>query len=336
MMIMTAMATIAMLTKDNKVKANWLWDKGELDWTGRVLVENYNDFAKAEELINLGDLKELGASPDQCEVIKRYGKLYDIDPEFLALPKKEQERLKKDLDKSTIAYHRDCGYELDISEYPNIQAYLDSIDTIEEDVTTNYFLGSNDKHEPQWYVVDDKSAFKPIFIDKNNVHHENFFLAHANSYNVVDYDGVGAWDSNKYEKQVNKLQAINIENYISKLQQKYSLGFEKPYIGKVKSHFGWDDAVVVCLTQPHGNESLKLKVPICNIQSNLEGFEREVLGELLDSLESKDKPSSSIKNERKDIKQTPLYKILDKEYRDSAIRDNKNILEQASHFAYIG
>lgn len=56
---MSDLATIAMLTKENGVKVSSVNNNGFIGWTGQVLVKNYNDFAKAEKLIDLGDQENL-------------------------------------------------------------------------------------------------------------------------------------------------------------------------------------------------------------------------------------------------------------------------------------
>ena len=55
---MSDFATIAMLTKDRGVKVSSVNNNGFIGWAGHLLVENYNDFAKAAKLIDLGDVQE--------------------------------------------------------------------------------------------------------------------------------------------------------------------------------------------------------------------------------------------------------------------------------------
>ena len=324
---MSDFATIAMLTKDRGVKVSSVNNNGFIGWAGQVLVENYNDFAKAEKLIDLGDLQELGTTTDQCEAIRRYGQHYYRNEKFLALPKEEQERLEKDSGNSkyTVAYHRDLGDDYFIHSFAAVPAYLNWLK--QNRGNTDYFLGSNDKHEPQWYVVDNTS-FKPLFIDESNVHPEHCFLSNIHSYNVADYQFDFSTENMKeYQEKADKEKINNIEAYISELQQKYSLGSEKPSVTNIGFQYGgWGETVVAHLTQPNGKQYFGLHVPLYLIKDG-KGFERQILKQLEDSL---------IKNAPKGIEDTSLYKILDKEYRDYVMRDTENILEQASRFAYVG
>ena len=324
---MSTTASIAMLTKSNGVKYSTVHLDGYLDGVGKILVDHYSDFTKAEKLINLGDLSSLGTTYETSDVIKRFGFGYLGNPKYLALPKKEQERLAKEScsTKYTTAYHRDRGEELSLRKFSSIPAYLNRLKDNGEEF--NYFLGSNDKHEPQWYVVD-RTAFKPLIFDASDINHERCFLVDLPYYNIADYEvDFSTEQMQKYRDKAKDQKIKQIENYISELQQKYSLGSEKPSVTNIGFQYGgWGETVVVHLTQPNDKQYLGLHVPLYLIKDG-KGFERQILKQLIDSL---------VENAPKGIEDTPLYKILDKEYRDYVMRDTENILEQASRFAYVG
>ena len=318
---MSTTASIAMLTKSNGVKYSTVhWD-GYLEGVGEILVDHYSDFAKTEKLIDLGDLSALGTTYETSEVIKRFGFDYLGNPKYLALPKKEQERLAKESwsGKYTTAYHRDRGEKLFLQEFSSVPAYLNWLKDNGEKF--DYFLGSNNKHEPQWYVVD-KTAFKPLILDRNDVKHERCFLGNLPYYNIADYEvDFSTEQMQKYRDKAEDQKIKQIEDYVSELQQKYNLGSTITF-----GNPSMDGIVHVQFTQPNDNQYFGLGVTTYLIEDG-NSLKRQILKQLEDSL---------IKNAPKGIEDTPLYKILDKEYRDYVMKDTENILEQASQFAYVG
>ena len=318
---MSTTASIAMLTKSNGVKYSTVhWD-GYLEGVGEILVDHYSDFAKTEKLIDLGDLSALGTTYETSEVIKRFGFDYLDNPKYLALPKKEQERLAKESCsvKYTTAYHRDRGEKLFLQEFSSVPAYLNWLKDNGEEF--DYFLGSNNKHEPQWYVVD-KTAFKPLILDRNDVKHERCFLGNLPYYNIADYEvDFSTEQMQKYRDKAEDQKIKQIEDYVSELQQKYNLGSTITF-----GNPSMDGIVHVKFTQPNDNQYFGLGVTTYLIE-NGNSLKRQILKQLRGSL---------VKNAPKGIEDTPLYKILDKEYRDYVMRDTENILEQASQFAYVG
>ena len=318
---MSTTASIAMLTKSNGVKYSTVhWD-GYLEGVGEILVDHYSDFAKTEKLIDLGDLSALGTTYETSEVIKRFGFDYLDNPKYLALPKKEQERLAKESCsvKYTTAYHRDRGEKLFLQEFSSVPAYLNWLKDNGEEF--DYFLGSNNKHEPQWYVVD-KTAFKPLILDRNDVKHERCFLGNLPYYNIADYEvDFSTEQIRKYRDKAEDQKIKQIEDYVSELQQKYNLGSTITF-----GNPSMDGIVHVQFTQPNDNQYFGLGVTTYLIE-NGNSLKRQILKQLRGSL---------VKNAPKGIEDTPLYKILDKEYRDYVMRDTENILEQASQFAYVG
>ena len=318
---MSTTASIAMLTKSNGVKYSTVhWD-GYLEGVGEILVDHYSDFAKTEKLIDLGDLSALGTTYETSEVIKRFGFDYFDNQKYLALPKKEQERLAKESCsvKYTTAYHRDRGEKLFLQEFSSVPAYLNWLKDNGEEF--DYFLGSNNKHEPQWYVVD-KTAFKPLILDRNDVKHERCFLGNLPYYNIADYEvDFSTEQMRKYRDKAEDQKIKQIEDYVSELQQKYNLGSTITF-----GNPSMDGIVHVQFTQPNDNQYFGLGVTTYLIE-NGNSLKRQILKQLRGSL---------VKNAPKGIEDTPLYKILDKEYRDYVMRDTENILEQASQFAYVG
>lgn len=91
--------------------------------------EYYTDQQAVNQLIELGDLSVLGNQLAPCEAVKRYGFEAVLNQDFLALPPEEQERLREDYfnGQYTIAYHRDRGEVLKMTEYPNVLALMNDL-----------------------------------------------------------------------------------------------------------------------------------------------------------------------------------------------------------------
>ena len=82
------------------------WD-GYVANNGRILEENYQDQAKIEALVALGSISSLGAE---------LGEKQDFD---------DRSTQKDDW---TLAYHRDRGEELHVSEYADIPSWIDDME----------------------------------------------------------------------------------------------------------------------------------------------------------------------------------------------------------------
>lgn len=89
------------------------WD-GYLEYNGVILSEAYSDPKKVAKLLELGDLSSLGEELEASELVRLYGPCYYTSETFKALSNEEKERLENEdqSGKYTVAYHRDCGREL--------------------------------------------------------------------------------------------------------------------------------------------------------------------------------------------------------------------------------
>lgn len=109
---MATRSTIAVELEDGRVKQVYChWD-GYLDHNGKILLEHYPDFIRAEELVSLGDISSLG------EVV---GEKHDFDARYDSSDAREQ---------WTKYYGRDRGEEgtgcklfYDFEHYKNDHQY---------------------------------------------------------------------------------------------------------------------------------------------------------------------------------------------------------------------
>ena len=68
---MATRSSIGIRTKDNKFKAVYChWD-GYPEYTGQVLLDNYDTEEKIEKLLELGDLSSIGETIEKCVVYHR-------------------------------------------------------------------------------------------------------------------------------------------------------------------------------------------------------------------------------------------------------------------------
>lgn len=108
------------------------WD-GYLDYNGVVLYQAYRTPEKLQKLIDLGDISSLGAETIPSPLVEKFGFDYQSNPEYRALSKEEQERLRQeartdneqDLPIYTTAYHRDRGEELNQMHVKSFQDVID-------------------------------------------------------------------------------------------------------------------------------------------------------------------------------------------------------------------
>ena len=92
---------------NGKIRAVYAhWD-GYPAGNGRILQENYQDLAKIEALIALGSISSLG--PELGE-------------------KQDFNDRSTQKDEWTLAYHRDRGEELHVSEYDDIPSWIDDME----------------------------------------------------------------------------------------------------------------------------------------------------------------------------------------------------------------
>ena len=104
---MATRSNIAYKTAEGKIRSIYAhWD-GYPECNGKILVDNYTDIEKIKALIELGSVSALGAE---------IGEQQDFD---------NRETQKKEW---TLAYHRDRGEELVISEYDDIPSWIDDME----------------------------------------------------------------------------------------------------------------------------------------------------------------------------------------------------------------
>lgn len=149
---MSTNSSICMLSKDGKVKEIYChWD-GYMEHNGTILAKHYTDPKKVKELISLGALSFLGEEIID-KIVEKYGFDYRYNPEA----QKEFSEEELNSYKSTVAYHRDRGEDLEIFEYNNINDFLKSIKKYGVREFTYLFVES----EAQWYLLEYYKCPKP-------------------------------------------------------------------------------------------------------------------------------------------------------------------------------
>jgi hypothetical protein len=104
---MATRSNIAYRTPEGKIRSVYAhWD-GYPANNGRILQENYQDQAKIEALIALGSISSLGAE---------LGEKQDFDDR------------STQKDEWTLAYNRDRGEELHVSEYDDVPSWIDDME----------------------------------------------------------------------------------------------------------------------------------------------------------------------------------------------------------------
>ena len=100
---MATRSNIAYKTPEGKIRSVYChWD-GYPEHNGKILLDNYKDIEKIKALIELGSISSLGAE---------IGEQQDFD---------NRESQKDDW---TLAYHRDRGEELHVSEYDDVPSWI--------------------------------------------------------------------------------------------------------------------------------------------------------------------------------------------------------------------
>ena len=104
---MATRSNIAYRTPEGKIRSVYChWD-GYVANNGRILEENYQDQAKIEALVALGSISSLG---------EQIGERQDFN---------DRSTCK---DEWTLAYNRDRGEELHVSEYADIPSWIDDME----------------------------------------------------------------------------------------------------------------------------------------------------------------------------------------------------------------
>ena len=104
---MATRSNIAYKTAEGKIRSVYChWD-GYPEHNGKILMDHYTDQAKIEALVALGSISSLGAE---------LGEKQDFD---------DRSTQKDDW---TLAYHRDRGEELHVSEYADIPSWINDME----------------------------------------------------------------------------------------------------------------------------------------------------------------------------------------------------------------
>ena len=141
---MSTNSSICMLGKDGKVKEIYChWD-GYLDYNGNLLINHYKDPEKVKSLIALGSISSLGEELID-EIVRKYGFGFAYNEEA----KKEYTKEELDASKSTIAYHRDRGEKLSITEYKNLREFFDNMRGYNYREFTYLYI----EEEKTWYLL---------------------------------------------------------------------------------------------------------------------------------------------------------------------------------------
>ena len=104
---MATRSNIAYKTAEGKIRSVYChWD-GYVANNGKILLENYTDIEKIEALVALGSISSLGTELGE-----------------------QQDFMDRDTQKDewTLAYHRDRGEELHVSEYADIPSWIDDME----------------------------------------------------------------------------------------------------------------------------------------------------------------------------------------------------------------
>ncbi|MGN1407313.1 hypothetical protein [Lactobacillus sp.] len=120
---------IAVQEKDNTITSLLLDRDGELEKAGKTLLDHYQDYETVLNLVNLGDLKTLGDSPEQ-----------------------------------SYAYARDGHDDLIKENYPDIEVF-DRATDFQDDYLDYCYLYCKFEGEFMWLVRDcsaDDRQFKPL------------------------------------------------------------------------------------------------------------------------------------------------------------------------------
>ena len=104
---MATRSNIAYKTPEGKIRSVYChWD-GYPEHNGEMLRRHYTDLAKVQALIELGSISSLGSE---------LGEKQDFDDR------------SSQKDEWTLAYHRDRGEELVVSEYDDIPSWIDDME----------------------------------------------------------------------------------------------------------------------------------------------------------------------------------------------------------------
>jgi hypothetical protein len=102
---MSTRSMIGIEKEDGTVDAIYCHFDGYFDGVGKTLKEHYTERSKVEELISLGSISVLAPEIHP-----------DPEKEHGFYPKKQQENV-------VLAYHRDRGEELSISNYSSVNSF---------------------------------------------------------------------------------------------------------------------------------------------------------------------------------------------------------------------
>lgn len=100
-------ASISVMNIDNSIKSILCYNKAEITETGLILLKHYDNFKKANAIINLGDISLLGKYLEP-KTNTQHSQLF---------PSKD----------TTISYHRDGNHKLESSSYIDFEDFTSKL-----------------------------------------------------------------------------------------------------------------------------------------------------------------------------------------------------------------
>lgn len=122
-----------------------------LENKGYLLLDHYDDPAKADALIALGDIYHLGKQVESDDFIKKFG-FYAENPAFKQLPYYVQNQYITNSD-ATIAFRRDRGDSKAIQRFNSRTEFCQS--QFRQLISTAYLMLPDQQGVYRWYVSND-------------------------------------------------------------------------------------------------------------------------------------------------------------------------------------
>lgn len=136
---MSTRCRIGLELPDGKIKSIYCHHDGYPEGVGKMLIENYNDYQKIAELLELGDISTLGAYYDAEAAAKNW--------DWLSLSEEERERVRG----TTVAY-KDRGEDSPARVDASVWEYVEKLGKCWEEYT--YLFWHNDDGVMEWAIID--------------------------------------------------------------------------------------------------------------------------------------------------------------------------------------
>ena len=137
---MSTRCRIGLELPDGKIKSIYCHHDGYPEGVGKMLIENYNDYQKIVDLLELGDISTLGAYYDAEAAAKNWN--------WLDLSEEERARVRG----TTVAY-KDRGEDSPARVDDSLWEYLDKLEKCWEEYT---YLYTHDEETGimKWHIID--------------------------------------------------------------------------------------------------------------------------------------------------------------------------------------